>query len=293
MVPRMAKEPPRDRGPEIDAKRGLELIQKDIDAAEALIKSPSGVSDDEYQSWYTPTLGHIKRALGTDHDLVSRFRGAVSMTVLNMRGPPPESQQRNERRERISKQLVPLRVVKQTLMEALEEESESGANDPIQAVSTPKTGAQLGREVFVVHGRDEATKGAVARALEKLNLKPLILHEQANLGKTLIEKFEHYAAKVGFAVVILSGDDLGRLKTEGIDDEKLRSRQNVVLELGFFFHALGRKNVCALYEHGVERPSDTDGIVYVELDSGGAWQFKLVKELQAAGYPVSADNLLR
>src|SRR5262249_15557554 len=59
--------------------------------------------------------------------------------------------------------------------------------------------------VFVVHGRDNEAKHEVARLLERLKLKPIVLHEQPSRGKTIIEKIEHYSG-VAFAVVILSPD---------------------------------------------------------------------------------------
>lgn len=49
----------------------------------------------------------------------------------------------------------------------------------------------------------------VARTLGELDIEPIILHEQANLGKTIIEKFESCSENVYFAIVLLSPDDLG------------------------------------------------------------------------------------
>jgi len=46
------------------------------------------------------------------------------------------------------------------------------------------------KKVFIVHGHDAEMKQAVARSLEKLELEPIILHEQPNKGRTIIEKFE-------------------------------------------------------------------------------------------------------
>jgi hypothetical protein len=66
------------------------------------------------------------------------------------------------------------------------------------------------RDVFVVHGHDDAVKESVARFLEKLNLNPIILHEKPNQGRTVIEKFEAHS-DVGFAVVLLTPDDVGGL----------------------------------------------------------------------------------
>jgi Predicted nucleotide-binding protein containing TIR-like domain len=67
------------------------------------------------------------------------------------------------------------------------------------------------RKVFVVHGREEGPREAVARFLERLGFQPIILHEQANQGRTVIEKVEDNS-DVGFAVIIVTPDDMGNLK---------------------------------------------------------------------------------
>jgi predicted nucleotide-binding protein len=144
--------------------------------------------------------------------------------------------------------------------------------------------------VFIVHGKDEGKKEAVARFLSTFGFTPIILHEQANLGRTLIEKFEAHA-EVSFAVVILTGDDSGG-PAGHLESARLRGRQNVVFELGYFVGRLGRKRVCTLYEEGVEIPSDFNGIVYVPLDAAGAWRTLLARELKAAGFAIDMNRAL-
>lgn len=144
------------------------------------------------------------------------------------------------------------------------------------------------KEVFTVHGRDEAAREKVARFLEKLELKPVVLHEQPNKGRTVIEKFEDYS-HVGFAVVLLTPDDEGRLRN-GKGDFKPRARQNVILELGYFLGKLDRERVCALVKEGVEWPSDYDGVVYIPLDDSGGWELRLIRELKSAGYDIDANQ---
>jgi len=75
------------------------------------------------------------------------------------------------------------------LISRLEEKREDAQPDEAQPIPvlTPLAGT---RRVFVVHGHDEAAKEAVARFLSKLELDPVILHEQPNQGRTVIEKFE-------------------------------------------------------------------------------------------------------
>ena len=143
-------------------------------------------------------------------------------------------------------------------------------------------------DVFIVHGHDDNSKDQVARLIENLKLKAIILHEQPNGGKTIIEKFEEHSAKVGFAIAILTPDDVGAPanKPESLSS---RARQNVILEQGYFFGKLGRARVCALYIEGVELPSDLSGILYIKKDEAGTWKYGIAKEMQAAGLPVDLN----
>lgn len=143
--------------------------------------------------------------------------------------------------------------------------------------------------VFLVHGHDEV-RDSVARFLEKIGLRVIILEEQASQGRTIIEQFEQHAA-VGFAVILLTPDDLGA-SARAVENLKPRARQNVIFELGYFCGSLGRHRVSALYKGEVELPSDMHGVVYVTLDSGGGWRLRLFRELQAAKMNVSPVNLL-
>ena len=146
------------------------------------------------------------------------------------------------------------------------------------------------RSIFLVHGHNNAALNEVARYLEKLRQHVIILREQPDINRTIMEKFEA-CADVDFAVVLLTGDDRGgEAQSEG--STKLRPRQNVVFELGYFIGRLGRNRVCALYESGVELPSDYSGVLYHELDSRGSWRLELARELKAAGLSIDMNLAL-
>lgn len=145
------------------------------------------------------------------------------------------------------------------------------------------------KKVFIVHGHNELIKQMTARTLSQLGLDPIILHEQPDGGKTIIEKFEKNSSNIGFAIILLTNDDEG--KANSADSYKPRARQNVIFEMGYFIGKLGRERVLLLLEQGVEKPGDLDGIVYTQIDTNEGWKLKLVKELKACGYSVSADNL--
>ena len=147
------------------------------------------------------------------------------------------------------------------------------------------------KRIFIVHGHDTALKETVARILEKLDLNPIILHEQKNNGKTIIEKFESNADNCGFAVILLTADDWGYPIEKNDNSKRHRARQNVVFEMGFFMGKLGRDRVFLLLDNDVEKPGDLDGIIYHPTNNE-TWKYDLVKELKSSGYNVDANKLL-
>ncbi|NHZ84946.1 MAG: nucleotide-binding protein [Planctomycetia bacterium] len=151
----------------------------------------------------------------------------------------------------------------------------------------------MSNEVFIVHGHDESMKVSIARTIDKLDLNPIILHEKPSKGRTIIEKFTTYS-NVGFAIILLSPDDIGYSKSTKPENFKYRARQNVILELGYFLGKLGRERVIALFkkDNEFEIPSDYSGVLFVEFDNNGKWKFDLVRELKAAGYKVDANKLI-
>jgi predicted nucleotide-binding protein len=136
--------------------------------------------------------------------------------------------------------------------------------------------------IFIVHGHNNEAKLALARYLEKLGLKAIILHEQANFGKAIIEKFETNASDINYAIVILSPDD-EFISTKSPLTTNFRARQNVILELGYFYGLLGRSKVAVMVIDNIEIPSDILGIAYIKMDDTDGWKFKLAKELSSAG----------
>ena len=150
----------------------------------------------------------------------------------------------------------------------------------------------FGDKIFIVHGHDEAAKHKIARFITELGLSVIILDEQPSRGQTIIDKFEENADEAGFALVLLTADDIGAPK-DSTDDLKPRARQNVILELGYFLCGLGRDRVRILYEENVELPSDIYGISYVPMDKSGAWKLELAREIASVGITIDMNKLLR
>ena len=180
-----------------------------------------------------------------------------------------------------------------SMLESMLEEIEEYWEDDKQSPEVADSGVETlsgANKVFVIHGHDESARETVARFLEKMRLEPVILHEQPNMGRTIIEKFEDYA-DVKFAVVLLTPDDVGAIETCRAD-LRPRARQNVVFEFGYFIGKLDRGRVCALVKGDIERPSDYDGVLYVPLDKNDGWKMRLLRELKAAGFELDANQAL-
>src|SRR5215213_4495253 len=73
------------------------------------------------------------------------------------------------------------------LSAAIREAEDYDQEDP--GVHSAKV-AKVNKKAFVVHGHDNEMKEAVARFLQKLGVEPVVLHEQASSGRTVIEKIE-------------------------------------------------------------------------------------------------------
>ena len=70
-------------------------------------------------------------------------------------------------------------------------------------------------------------------------------------------------------MILMTPDDEGALVGE---TPQKRPRQNVVFELGFFIGKLGTPNVAGLVKGHIEKPSDFDGIGYIDFDAKGEWK---------------------
>lgn len=166
----------------------------------------------------------------------------------------------------------------------------SQKNVQIQSPDTKDNGILQSNRIFVVHGHDHGRMQAVARFLEHLGLEPIVLHERASSGDTVIEKLERHS-NASYAVILLTPDDVGNVVTER-ESLHPRARQNVILELGYFLAKLGRNRTAALVVQGVEIPSDYSGIVYISIDKGDEWKLLLARELRSAGFSIDLNKVI-
>lgn len=276
LMAKKPSEPTPFSKPEVTPTQAISLLQRQIEAGAKLLKERP-LSADAFDTWELVTKNFLERAFGQGSPNI----GAI-MDVGKYGSFPMEADEaywEERRAESLQTKLAKL----QGLIELLQTELKLTET---ATVALPKP---TGHRIFLVHGHDEQVLHQVARFLEQLEQEVIVLREQPNNGRTIIEKFEDFA-NVGFAVVLLTPDDRGGDADPKWEQQRPRARQNVIFELGYFIGLLGRNRVCALYRAGVEIPSDYSGVLFQPLDDGGGWRLNLAKELKAAGFLIDMNK---
>lgn len=259
----------------MDLARKIEVLDEQVRAA-------NGGLPLDFEGWRHATEVTLRTVMGEDSPLLKRF----DEVRYNPRVYGSGTDAGRYRLAGVKEAIAILEAAKNEITLRAELEQVIKTDEPSEQRAVA---AEQGR-VFIVHGHDDARKHELARVLQSLTgATPIVLQEQANGGRTLLEKLEAYAAVSAFAVALLTGDDVGRAKDDATD--QARARQNVVFEAGYFAGRLGRSNVVLLHESGVELPSDLSGVVYVPLDSAGAWKMKVAHEMSNAGMTVDWSGL--
>lgn len=278
---------PRKQRTVAEMQRGIERIKARIATLQAFDPSAMAVEQPpEIAGLQVDIKANLDRIFGEGTADYRHFESACDLqwSPSVMYGDYPALRDYQEGvREKIAYSVAILGQAVRFLEEEIADAAEEQTAPPVRDLSRDFS------KVFVVHGHDDGAREAVARFLERLGIKPIILHEQANQGRTVIEKVEAHSG-VNFAVVLLTPDDEGCAK-DGTPAP--RARQNVLLELGYFIGKLGRKHVCALRRGSIEIPSDFVGVVAESFDEAGGWRQKLATELDAAGFSIDWNKVMR
>ena len=274
--------------------KAIERLRRALDEIPALKRLPLGDSSPEFEKWRRKTETAISNTFGNDSDRIHEFTSIVVTNIVyfnyleGLESATSLLESMIEEIEEYWEDTTQASLLLEKIKKA--EEPRKDENQPSPSSAAQEDERMNTNGIFIIHGRDDGTKETVARFLENLGLTPVILHEQPNQGRTIIEKLERHAPQAGFAVALLTPDDVGSLR-DNRNDLKPRARQNVVFELGYFLGLLGRNRVCALTKGNVELPSDYDGVVYISLDDGG-WKMDLIRELKNVGFEVDANKAL-
>lgn len=143
--------------------------------------------------------------------------------------------------------------------------------------------------VLIIHGRGDSgtelqqkiinASSDSQSALEGIET-PVIMNLTGMGAITVPDVFENLASKVSAAIAIVTADDVGGFaRGEGKEFSarelqlSARSRENVWVEVGWFWGRLGRERVFLWLKDDVELPSDLQGAAWTRSkDISGAWK---------------------
>ncbi|WP_411165158.1 TIR domain-containing protein [Klebsiella oxytoca] len=259
-------------------QKGLLLLQKSINDNNDLEQFNA-----DYRKWSDFNSELLKRSF-TNEDFKVEYEGGVFGGISLYE--PSLGEKISDSTRRLQGKIRKL----ESIMERLELIPIS-SHVAEENIEMPQNSVVKTKKVFIVHGRDEVSKTNLEVFLREIGLEPIVLHRQADVGQTVIEKFEANS-DVGFAFILLTPDEIAYLSPEdSLPDDKrqkeLRARPNVMFEFGYFVGKLGRSKVCCLYTGDVVIPSDLNGLIYKKYNSSiEEVAYSIMKDLRATGYAV-------
>jgi predicted nucleotide-binding protein len=135
------------------------------------------------------------------------------------------------------------------------------------------------KNIFIVFGHDDYAALQMEKIIREFKLNPILLSDQANKGRTLIQKFQDEAKDIAYAFVLFTPDD----NVTNQSKEYQQARPNVIFELGWFCGKIGLENVSIVCKKGTAIPSDLDGIMRIDYESKIEEQYKkIMKELKSS-----------
>ena len=272
----------------------LRNVRPDLGWTDAAKSIRSGFYKEKLLPWIEETVFELRRLFTTEIYANKIIRAHSTYYYYRIREATSDSDWAKFYQHMVKMSYL-LRSIRDDIDRIPEDDSRKVAQPMIQPLEPVTQAPQLqaqamdSKRVFVVHGHDNEAKQTIARFLEKLGLEAIILHEQSDLGQTIIEKIERNS-NVGFAVVVITPDDVGASKADhaahGHTPLRGRARQNVIFELGYFMAKLGRGRVRALIKGDVDILSDIQGVTYISIDPNEAWRFRLAKEMKDSGLDI-------
>ncbi len=268
----------------VDEMNSYEKLKRVCEEVDPLLAKCVTAESPEFKAWQVKAENILTKCYGRESRELYRFRNIIFY-------PRYAYATQSDEVNLCAEGLKEAKAYFEVYLEEIEDDCAENVSSDVSGISDEakfveeKVNSTRKKKVFIVHGHNDALKQEVARIIEKQGLEAIILSEQANRGKTIIEKFEEHS-DVGAAICLFTGDDYGKAKDA--TSENLRARQNVVFEAGFFMGKLRRENVILIADSNIEVPSDLQGVVYT---SKTMWQTDVLRELKAIGYKVDFNKL--
>ena len=168
--------------------------------------------------------------------------------------------------------------------------SNSVLNNVVLIVNDSKTTQMENKNVFIVYGRDENLLNEVKLLVTQLGLKPILISNEPDKGRSIFGKIKDSVNKCCYSIVLWTPDDVGSLATE-TEKIQFRARENVLIELGYVVAKLGEENVTIIKKGNPNIPTDIQGLALI-LREESEWKNHLYKNLKEVFKDISSDDIL-
>jgi len=236
----------------------------------------------------------VKEQIGQEQPKEIQPKETESRETL-IRGAKPIEEPRSERpsTEKPSKKKLLKEIISDE--KSQREEPSKEVSDRIRLLrEEPPSTTLLNQNQFLagnsllIHGRDEAAKESLSKFIERLGLRAVIFHEQAEGGKGTIEKFGQLS-HIDFAIFLFTNGDIAPPRDKPREGQT-RISQDMIFEFGYLVGKIGQRRVCVLYKEGVEIPLSYPGIASIPIDSRGVWRLLVAKEIKEAGIEIDLNK---
>ncbi len=151
------------------------------------------------------------------------------------------------------------------------------------ALHNPLPELNLEKNVFIVHGRDDASLNQLQLLLLKYQVTPRVLKNKNKGARSILDELEGLirVCKAGF--ILATPDDEGHLRGSN-DPLAERARENVIFETGLLFAKFREfERVAVLLKRPLKLPSDLDGVIYEAFDDVGDLELAIKEKLSTWG----------
>lgn len=119
-------------------------------------------------------------------------------------------------------------------------------------------------KLMLIHGRS-SDRDVLKQRLLQQGGRVIVLTDEFAPSQPIPLKFERYAASVDGAIALLTPDDVGALATDASAGAP-RARENVWVEVGWFWGRRGRDKLLLLKKGEVSIPSDLGNVEHYSYD---------------------------
>lgn len=113
-------------------------------------------------------------------------------------------------------------------------------------------------KLMIIHGRSP-DRDVLKAYLKERGARAIVLGDELDPTQPITIKFERFASSVDGAIALMTPDDVGALSTEPAAAYP-RARENVWIEVGWFWGRRGRGKLLLLKKGEVTIPSDLRGV---------------------------------